>query len=67
MRPELKASLLWGVVGALAFLVALQGYELWSGDRVDLLVKFGVAVVVLVGATGLTSAARDRLPGSESP
>ncbi|MFB6074121.1 MAG: hypothetical protein ABEJ89_03830 [Haloarculaceae archaeon] len=62
-----REALLWGVVGALAFLVALQGYELWSGERVAWLVKLGVAVVVFAGASGLVSLARGRLPGSESP
>ncbi len=63
----LKSSLLWGVVGGLAFLVLLQGYELLADVRVALLVKFGVALVVAAGATALTYAARDRLPGNESP
>jgi len=64
---RLKASLLWGVVGGLAFLVLLQGYELVADVRVALLVKFGVAMAVTAGATALTYAARDRLPGNESP
>ena len=54
MRPRVKASLLWGVVGLLGFLVLLQGYELWSGYRYDLAVKAGVAVGVGVGATGVS-------------
>lgn len=49
-----KASLLWGLVGGLSFLVLLQGYELVSMDRVDWLVKFGVALVVVAGATALS-------------
>jgi len=67
MDPATKSSLLWGVVAALAFLVLLQGYELLAGQRVDIAVKAGVAVVVLVGSTLLSYAARDRLPGNESP
>ena len=67
MHPRTKSSLLWGVVGGLAFLVLLQGYELITGQRVALGAKFGVALVVLVGATGLTYAAQTRLPGNESP
>jgi len=62
-----RSSLLWGVVGGLAFLVLLQGYELVADVRVALLVKFGVAMAVTAGATALTYAARDRLPGNESP
>jgi len=54
MDPRLKQSLLWGVIGALSFLVLLQGYELITGRLVDWLVKLGTAVVVLVGATALT-------------
>ncbi|WP_238392186.1 hypothetical protein [Halorussus amylolyticus] len=50
----MKASVLWGVIGVLAFLVLLQGYELWTGYRYDLGVKAGVAVGVAVGATGLS-------------
>ncbi|MDS0282431.1 hypothetical protein [Haloarcula onubensis] len=67
MDPRTKSSLLWGVVGGLAFLVLLQGYELLSGQRVALGAKFGVALVVLAGAAVLTYAARNRLPGNESP
>jgi hypothetical protein len=67
MRPRTKSSLLWGVVGGLAFLVLLQGYELLSGQRVTIAAKAGVTVAVLVGATALTYAAQNRLPGNESP
>ena len=67
MHPQTKSSLLWGVVGALAFLVLLQGYELLSGQRVTLGAKFGVAVVVAAAGGLLTHAARGRLPGNESP
>jgi len=54
MSDRRKASLLWGLVGALSFLVLLQGYELVAANRVDWLVKFGVAILVLVGATALS-------------
>ncbi|USZ66724.1 hypothetical protein NGM10_08200 [Halorussus salilacus] len=54
MNPRTKSSLLWGVVGLLAFLVLLQGYELWSGYRYALGVKGGVALAVGVGATGVS-------------
>jgi hypothetical protein len=67
MRPRTKASLLWGVVGGLAFLVLLQGYELLAAQPVALGVKFGVAALVAAGATGLTYLTQDRLPGNESP
>ena len=67
MDPVRKSSVLWGVVGGLAYLVLLQGYELVAGATVSLGVKFGVAVLVAVGAAALTYAAAGRLPGSESP
>ena len=54
MDPIRKSSLLWGLVGGLSFLVLLQGYELLSTERVDWLVKLGVALVVIIGATGLS-------------
>jgi hypothetical protein len=60
MGPIRKASLLWGFVGGLSFLVLLQGYELVSTQRVDWLVKFGVALVVVAGATGLSYAYQRR-------
>ncbi len=54
MDPRLKSSLLWGLVGGLAFLVLLQGYELVSTERVAWLVKFAVAALVVIGATGVS-------------
>ena len=63
----LRDSLVWGVVGGLSFLVLLQGYELFSGTRVTVVAKAGVAVAVMAGATALSYAVRDHLPGNESP
>jgi len=60
MDPRLKRSALWGLVGGLSFLVLLQGYELVTTERVDWLVKLGVAAAVVVGATVLTYAAARR-------
>jgi len=57
MRPRLKASVLWGLVGLLGFLVLLQGYELATGYRYALGVKAGVALAVGTGATGVSYAA----------
>lgn len=45
-----RASLLWGLVGALAFLVLVQGFELLGGQSVTVAVKAGVAVAVGVAA-----------------
>jgi len=61
MDRRRKASLLWGLVGALSYLVLLQGYELVTVERVDLGVKFGVAVVVFVGASVVSSWWMDRI------
>ncbi|WP_123535025.1 hypothetical protein [Halosimplex salinum] len=48
-----RRSVGWVALGALSYLVLLQGYELWSGERVTLLAKVGttvaVAVLTLVG------------------
>jgi hypothetical protein len=65
MDPRRKEALLWGVVGGLAFLVLLQGYELLAARPVDLLVKFGVALLVAVGAGALSYATRRRLAQNE--
>jgi hypothetical protein len=62
MDPRLRDSLVWGAVGGLAFLVLIQGYELWAGRGVDALVKVGVAALVAVVAGGLNRALRRRLP-----
>jgi len=42
MDPRRKDSLLWGIVGGLAFLVLVQGYELVAGESIALTVKAGV-------------------------
>ena len=46
MDPAVKSSLLWGLVGALSFLVLIQGYHLLSGEFVGVAVMVGVAVLV---------------------
>lgn len=50
MNPRVKASLLWGVIGVLSFLVLLQGYELLADYRYSLAVKAGATLVVAIGA-----------------
>jgi hypothetical protein len=62
LSPVAKASLLWGVVGGLCFLVLIQGYELLADQRVSFLVKFAVAVLVGVVAGGSTYAVQGGLP-----
>jgi putative flippase GtrA len=63
--PEGRASLLWGLVGGLAFLVLVQGYELLTDIAVSAPVKAGVALVVAASAATLTHFARPRLHGNE--
>jgi len=60
-----RASLAWGLVGGLSFLVLLQGYELLTPACVDFLVKGGVALAVTVGATILTAVVGPRLRGRQ--
>ncbi|WP_424001970.1 hypothetical protein ACOZ4I_00560 [Haloarcula salina] len=67
MKPRTKSSLLWGVVGGLAFLVLVQGYELLAGVPVTVAVKAGVTLAVAVGAALATYATQPRLFGNESP
>lgn len=61
MDPRLKASLLWGLVGALSFLVLVQGYELIGELGLSFLVKLVVATGVFGGATAASYAAEGRL------
>ncbi|MBV0902139.1 hypothetical protein [Haloarcula salina] len=67
MKPRTKSSLLWGVVGGLAFLVLVQGYELLAAEPVSVPAKVGVALVVAAGAALATYATQPRLFGNESP
>ncbi|MFB6163721.1 MAG: hypothetical protein ABEJ31_01025 [Haloarculaceae archaeon] len=53
-RP--KASLLWGLVGGLAFLVLVQGYQLVADVRVAMLPVLGVAVLVVAVGSALAYA-----------
>ncbi len=60
-----RASLLWGVVGGMAFLVLVQGYELLAEQGVALAIKAGVAVVVLAVTALAAHALRPWLAGNE--
>jgi hypothetical protein len=53
MDPHVEASLLWGMVALLAFLVLVQGYELLAAERVTVGVK--AVVAVLVGTLGVVT------------
>ena len=48
MKPRTRASLLWGAIGALVFLVLVQGYTLLvaAPPVIGFLTKLAVAVVV---------------------
>lgn len=46
MDDRTRASLLWGVIGALAFLVLAQAYRLFADLGVGLPTLLGVAVAV---------------------
>ncbi len=54
MEPRLKASLLWGAVAALSFLVLTGGYQLVTGSSVGVELRIGVAGVVALCAVGVT-------------
>ena len=62
MQGGQRDAVVWGLVGGLAFLVLVQGYELWADRGVDALVKVGVALAVAVLAGGLGRLVRRRLP-----
>ncbi len=49
-----RAVMMWGVIGALSFLVLVQGYELFFSESVSLVVKGGVALIVGVVSAILT-------------
>ncbi|GAA0458667.1 hypothetical protein MUK72_02880 [Halococcus dombrowskii] len=65
MRPRTKTSLLWGAVGALAFLVLAQGYELIAAPGISLLVKLAIAAIVWIVASVASYLFEDRLARSE--
>jgi hypothetical protein len=60
MNDRAKSALLWGVVGALAFLVLHQGYVLLENDGIGVLPAAGVAVVVGLVTTASARVLQDR-------
>ena len=56
-----RAALLWGLVGALSFLVLVQGYELLAEPGVGVPAKVGVALAVGLAATAATYVLQGRL------
>lgn len=61
MDAVAKSAALWGLVGALAFLVLHQGYVLLGNEGVGLLPAVGVAAAVGVVATGASYVGERRL------
>jgi uncharacterized membrane protein len=63
VEPRTKASLLWGVIGALTFLVGIQAFRLLTGEGATLLVAVGVALLVGVTAAATTYLLEGRVTG----
>jgi hypothetical protein len=62
MTPRRKSSLLWGLVGALAFLVLVQGYRLLVGPlRIGPAPIAGVALLVGALAASITHLLEPRM------
>jgi hypothetical protein len=51
MDPGVKASLLWGVIGALLFGVLSQAYRLATGEGI----AFALTLLVMVGVGVVTA------------
>ncbi|RKD88042.1 hypothetical protein [Halopiger aswanensis] len=51
LDPRTTSALLWGAVGALAFLVLVQGYALVASPLVTIVQGVAVAAVVGIGTT----------------
>ncbi|SNZ17802.1 hypothetical protein SAMN06269185_3128 [Natronoarchaeum philippinense] len=65
MRPRVKASLLWGVIGALSFLVLHQAYLLLDGEFTSVGAVAGVTLLVGVAAAGTSYLAEGWLDRKE--
>jgi hypothetical protein len=61
MEPAVKSSLLWGLVGALAFLVLVQGYQIVAGEFVGVGPLLGATLVVWAGSAAATHLLRPRV------
>jgi hypothetical protein len=49
-----RYDLLWALVGGLAFLVLIQGYELLADERITVVVKLTIALGVGIASAILT-------------
>jgi len=67
VNARTRASLLWGAVGGLSFLVLLQGYHLLGGESVSVPVAVGATVVAAVGSVLLTRVAEEWLARRNDP
>ena len=67
MDPRVKSSVLWGAVGAMAFLVLVQGYHLVADDFLGIAPMGVGAAVVLVVTSAAAHTLRPRLVQNESP
>jgi intracellular septation protein A len=67
MRPRVKSGLLSGLIGLLAFLALVQGYNLLTEQSVGISVAAGAALLVGVVATALSYVLERRLRANESP
>ena len=65
MNPRTKASLLWGLTGALTFLVGLQAFRLVTGEAVTLDTTVGVALLVGAAATAASYLVERRVVGGK--
>jgi hypothetical protein len=65
MNPRFKSSLLWGLVGGMAFLALVQGYHLFGGAFVGITPMLVGALGVLATTTVLAQVVRPRLTGNE--
>ncbi|MEF8900120.1 MAG: hypothetical protein V5A25_02695 [Halovenus sp.] len=69
--PEVEASMVWGIVGGLAFLVLVQTYHLVGGAFVGITVMAGMALLVAAVTAASAHVLQKRLSWSvaesESP
>jgi len=65
--PRTRASLLWGTVGGLAFLVLVQAYHLLGGAFVGITVMGGTALLVTVVTAASAHVLRQRLGTRRGP
>ena len=67
MDPRVKSSALWGLVGAMAFLVLVQGYHLVADDFLGIAPMAAGALTVLGVTTAAAHTLWPRLAQNESP